>query len=352
LTPGPLERIVVAVRIQWVVVSGPRLSIRGDPFSKGVDMPYPRFPVSGLSLFALVLLTGCLCAVCPPAAANVTPEAVTYFNVMPAGDPQTWCTTNITNCSQMSMSTDQEGLIAFQIFIDPYSHYGEAVTHFTANFDWPAAWQFVDFAVCPDGTGSYDPPGLQLDWPCVPRNQMFLAATLVFNVHGYGRLSIRYDGQNRLLIGCPPNTYEVTPNHAWAEAGTTCEYTHQPCGAYGMFVCVPSGLADEMTLTAPSGGTAHGEDQFTTYPEEVDCHGAFHVVTGASWCSGWVRYTEYMQCFLMLDADATSLDPGTYQTWVQVYTTSAARCLDLIFEVEPATPVLNTSWGRVKATYR
>jgi hypothetical protein len=43
-----------------------------------------------------------LCGLAVPCVANTAPEAIVFFNVMPAEDPQTYCTTEITDCSEMA----------------------------------------------------------------------------------------------------------------------------------------------------------------------------------------------------------------------------------------------------------
>ncbi len=308
---------------------------------------------SGGSALALALLGAFLSV---PVAANVAPDAVIYFNVMPAGDPQSWCTSDITSCSQMSASTNQTGLIEFQIFIDSTWHFGEPVANLTAELIWPSAWQFVDGAVCRDGTGSLEywgsnPHELQLEWSCDSVYEMFLAVTLVFDVQEYGRLEF---GESSLWIGCPPEGEGVLPvTGVWGEAGTECEYTNQPCATY-TFDCIPGLQIDEMTLTTVPGGMAHGETHFGGWQWfDQGCHGAFHVVTGETWCSGYVEdgVDEYDN-ILMIDADATGMGVGTYETWVQVRGYGSARCLNLILEVREPTAVTNTSWGRVKTLYR
>jgi hypothetical protein len=314
------------------------------------------FPRSLRYVSILGAATAALIAVWGPVTANVAPDAIIYFNVMPAGDPQSYCTTDITECSQMRSTTEEVGLIEFQIFIYPYSHIGEPITNLTAQLNWPEAWQFTDFAVCRDGLGSLEywgsnPHHMELNWSCEPVYELFLAATLVFDVGEYGRLNF---SQSLLWIGCPPGGYDVWADPAiWGEAGTVCEYTEQPCSTHGLD-CIPHLEIEEMTLTAAPDGTAHGETHF--YADawfDQSCHGAFDVATGETWCSAYVTDgAEWWENILMIDADATGLDYGIYETWVRVDVPGGARCLNLIFQIQEPTAVSKASWGRLKAGYR
>ncbi len=302
-----------------------------------------------------------LCGLAVPCLANIAPEAIVFFNVMPAEDPQTYCTTEITDCSEMATSTSETGLIEFQIFIDPYLYCGEPVAGLTGYMDWPDEWQFVDVAVCRGGVGFIDHSGssphyVQLGWPCDPVDDMFLAVTLVFDVGDYGTLSFSWPPS--LWIGCPPEGFEVeASSRIRGEAATECEYTNQPC-AWRFSYCKPCLTIDVMRLTAAPGG--HAQDATVFRAEhwfDESCHGLFEVTTGEAWCSGHVEDgPEWYSNSLVIDADATNLEPGFHESWVRVHTTGVttaiARCLNVIFEVQESTPAEKTSWGMLRNCYR
>ncbi len=97
---------------------------------------------------------------------------------------------------------------------------------------------------------------MELQWNCDSVEEMFLAVTLVFWVHGYGRLDIDHSS---LWIGCPPEGFPVSPqDKLWGEAGTGCEYTDQPCASHGID-CLPALTIDEMTLSTFPDGAARSQ---------------------------------------------------------------------------------------------
>ena len=313
------------------------------------------FPVQ-IAAVALGLL---MTSVVEPAVANIAPEAVVYFNVRPLGDPALFCATTITSCGEMQNSTSLSGPVEFQIFIDPLVdvHGDIPVANFTADLTWPEGWHLLDARYCRDGSGTIQSGGpsphrLSVDWDCTEMTEMFLAVDLVLDVTGHGYLTC--SGVGSVWLGCPPEGAAVTPVVTYAEAGTECEYTNNPCGSD---ICVAAFLQTELTLTATEGATAHGELEFDASwgpPwHEYSCHGAFQAQTGAPWLSAHVEDgPEFYQNRLILDADASGLDPGQYQTWAQVHTSASARRVTVTLVVENGTPIQHLTWGRAKARYR
>jgi hypothetical protein len=296
-----------------------------------------------------------LFAVVGPATANVVPEAMVYFNVQPAGPPELYCQSTIWECAQMQQTTPDQGLIEFQIFILA-SSYGE-VTSFTADMTWPDEWGLVDGAFCHEGEGNLqywgsNPHPLEITWPCPGPDRLFMALHLVFEVHGYGKLTT---DNPSLWLGCPPGGYSVLATSMFGEAGTDCEYTDQPCADFD-FDCEPSFASHELTLTTVVGGSAHGEIVFGAswgHMHQYGCHGRFHANDGADWCAAEIQdgASQYTN-LLVIDADAAGLDPGVYETWVQVESSTLARCVEVTLEVQEATAVSRVTWGTVKALYR
>ena len=285
------------------------------------------------------------------AGANPIPDAMVYFNVRPAGPIEESCLTEITRCREMTASTEQQGMLEFQVFIDPQQPYGGGVPVplFEVDLSWPDAWILTDFRPCRGATDWYiDPYGpnphrLAVQWPCttVP-DGLFLALTLVFDVQGYGILDT--DGVCTLWLDCPATPVYPTANYA--EAGTGCEYTNQPCAKWS-HRCVPNLDGQELQLTAPEGGTAHGEVAFTIegypYPR---CD--FTAISAAPWAIGTVISNDNLwDAVLYVDADAVGLEPGVHECEMQLVYDGVydgepvqnARCLPVTLTVEPASSV-------------
>jgi len=285
-----------------------------------------------------------------PAGANPMPDAMVYFNVRPAGSPEEYCVTEITQCDDMNQSTEQQGLIEFQIFIDPQQSFHGAipVPAFAVDLSWPESWILMDYRCCREAIWfNFGPSGsnsqrLEIQWPCTVPDDLFLAATLVFDVQGYGKLDT--SGECALWLDCP--AFVVYPTANYAEAGTGCEYTDQPCATHS-YRCLPDLAGLQLPMTAPEGGMAHGELEFEIdgYPYPL-CD--FTANSEAPWATGYVVSDPNLRdAVLFVDADATGLEPGTHESEMQIaydgfYSGAparSARCLPVILTVEPATSV-------------
>ena len=287
--------------------------------------------------------------------ANPVPDAMVYFNVRPAGPPEDLCGTEITHCREMIPSTESQGLLEFQIFIDPQQTWNGAVPvpYFAVDLSWPESWTFMDGRPCRDALGwSIDLSGpnphlVEVAWPCTVPDGLFLALTLVFDVQGYGILDT--SGECTLWLDCP--SYPVYPTANHAEAGTECEYTNQPCAKWS-FRCVPEVGGMQLPMSAPEGGMAHGELEFTIsgypYPR---CD--FTANSSEPWATGYVISNVNLQdAVLYVGADASGLEPGIHETEMQIVYDGTydgapvqnARCLPVILTVEPATAVHDQPW--------
>lgn len=296
-----------------------------------------RIPVAVklLSGAAIVLLT-----FAASANANIAPEAMVFFNIRPLGGPEQLCQTDIHSCSQMASSTPAEGLLEFQLFIDPqqWLHGAIPVTKFISYLDWPDAWTVVGGEYCREGfwwfeTAGPGPHYLEAEWPCTVPDGMFLAMTIVFDVRGYGRFEPIGDCQ--LWLGCWPDDFVVYPTAQCAEAGTTCEYTDQPCSTWWFF-CVPHWTETGLEMIGPEGGSAHGEMPFTAGTDIYEpCYG-IHAHSDTPWIIPSISNGEhYWDFYLILDADLAGVAPGTYWAEVKVeLDDSVARCLPVTVEVE------------------
>lgn len=283
--------------------------------------------------------------------ANPIPDGMLYFNIRPAGPPEQYCVTNITDCDELVPTTEEEGLLEFQIFVDPQQRfYGEIpVPHFAVDLSWPDTWVLVDYGICRDPSDWYfdtagtGPHRLEIEGPCTVPGPLFLVATLVFDVRGYGRLDT--GGSAVLWYNCPP-TWEVFPTAHYAEAGTRCEYTDQPCVQWE-FRCIPEIAGQEVRLTAPVGGSVSGELEFgiSGYPFPP-CEMTAH--SDADWATGYVTPEDITwHGLLHVNANAAGLEPGIHQCEFQIAYDGAyngarvrnARCLPVILTVEPASGV-------------
>ncbi len=282
-----------------------------------------------------------------PVGANPIPDAAVYFNVRPAGPPELSCVTDITSCQEMHASTPAQGPVEFQIFIHLMSAIQDSIPilYFRTHLTWPSAWTLDDYCIIADG-GQCDELGPQeadlwLEWNCPYPSAMFLAATLVFDVQGFGRLDT--GGDCELYVTCAYPYEILVPTAHFGEAGTGCEFTDHPCATNG-YHCVPILTGLQVQLTAPEGGTAHAELEFpiTGYPYPI-CE--FTVNSEAPWATGYVMSEEYPRGTLYVDADASGLDPGVHESQMQlVYDQvggwgTLARCLPVTLTVEPASSV-------------
>ena len=300
-----------------------------------VAFSHPSILPSSICLGALFVLLSTLVL---PASANIAPDAMVYFNVQPLGPPEEYCQSEVTDCSQLEASTDQEGPLEFQIYIEPqqWLHGAIPVTRFTADLSWPEEWTLIDGAVCREGDWSFDPwgPGphpLEIIWPCTIPDGLFLALTLAFDVNGYGRFELA--GTSSLRLGCPPSTFYVHPASQFAEAGTGCEYTNEPC-VYS-FRCIPRFDEEEIPLSALPGETAHEEVPFTAGSDIYPYCTGIEASTEANWLQAQVVAGEHRwEWVLVVDADATGLEPGVHECELQVEASSGARCLQAVLTVD------------------
>jgi len=299
-------------------------------------------PCVGLTAVLLVSLSPV------PASANPTPEAMVFFDVRPAGSPDEYCLTDATRCRDLNPSTELEGLLEFRIFLDPQQAWNGAlpVPYFTTELSWPETWTLVDYRYCrAPGWASFDPARpnphhIEVEWGCDVPPPLFPVFSLIFDVQGYGRLDT--GGEAMTALGCP--AVFVYPTSHYAEAGVGCEYTDQPCVRWE-YRCIPNLEGMWVQLTAPYGGGAHAEVEFEVegYPYPV-CE--FAVNSDAAWLTGHVTPEMYEET-LALDANASGLAPGVYETEVQLANESeydgarvrVGRCLPVTLTVETSVSV-------------
>ncbi len=282
-----------------------------------------------------------------PAEPNIAPDALLYFHVQPLGAPEELCLSDIDWCGDMHPSTPEQGLLEFQVFIDPQQGiHGELpIPWLGGEWAWPDAWSPVSVAFCNGGDGWFDftggnPHVLQAAWPCefIP-DEMFLAMTVVFDVHGYGRLEPV--GDPVLVLGCGGDQVVVTPVADFAEAGTECEYSSQPCRAGKWFCCEAEFDGDELAMRGRAGESAHAELGFEVADLCYRCSGLLHVHSDTPWLTGSIEDTaNFWEFILVADADLADVPPGAYACELQVEEDSSiARCLPVTVNVDEASAV-------------
>jgi hypothetical protein len=191
--------------------------------------------------------------------------------------------------------------------------------------------------------GGPNPHHLVMGWGCesIP-DGMFLAMTIIFDVRDYGKFEPA--GDCTLVLGCREPLY-VIPAISFAEAGTECEYTQQPCTSY--YHCWPRFTVEGLELTGVEGGSASTTTEIELY-EGCYCVGdEWHVHSDMPWITGHVEAADDpWEFFLLVDADLAEVASGTYESELQVeWCESVARCLPVTVTVESAVVVDETaSW--------
>ncbi|MFB3908857.1 MAG: hypothetical protein ACE15D_10680 [Candidatus Eisenbacteria bacterium] len=312
-----------------------------------------------IALLVLIPLAGALSGLVDPQAAqaNLGPAALIYFDVRPFEGPYP-CEPPSMDCEDMQQTTPAEGYVEFKIYVQ--SNSGTPVTSFTADMTWPDEWWLYDFSFCQGGTGTLDywggnPHRLEVHFPCEGQPYPFLAVHMIMSVHGYGKLTT---DNAHLWAHCPPEGHDVIADSMYGEAGPGCEFTNQPCD-FWEFACEPNFSQDHLDLSAVAGGDAHGEISFSAgywwMYEWYPCSHDWDTQTGETWCTAdCVEGGDAFETILRVDADAAELEPGVYETWVQVerWQHTLARCIDVTLTVSEPTAVSKVSWGAVRAMFR
>ena len=332
-------------------------------------LKFDRLPRAAGAVSALALLLGFIFGA-PLATANVLPEAAMLIHVRPALPEGQGCTTAITNCTQIVHTTSAEGQLEFLVFFYPLAyqdnHY--PIHHLTANLAWPDTWQFVRWNACGGADGSLQTDGpdhtLSLTWPACPpiSGTLFLVASLVLDVTGPGRLTFAPSYQVPVWLGCPPGGFDAEAVGFYADAGVECGYSLMTC-AFGEW-CAPDFGSEELALTAPVGGIDEGQVPFTAVSGAGPSNPcALTVTPHASWAQATVVPGIWPNYHLAVTADATGLDEGTHETWIEVVAWGTiARCVKVTFTVTRSTAGLGEpeygdrvrwqSWGQIKDRYR
>jgi hypothetical protein len=281
------------------------------------------------------------------------------------------CLSPISECAQIVRSTPQDGQLEFVLFfMNGNLGSGDCLERLQTVLSWPPEWELVGGEQCllhhvvgleeeggslgADGTTL----GLDLWWSGHPLGVGYGAVVplvrLVMNVVGEGRLGFSGPGEAVLRSDCQGPTFVTYPVQVFAEAGVQCGHLTAQCGWYT--VCEPEFHHPELVLSAPTGGAADTTFSFLVAAYWQTC--SLVVDTHTPWCTAWVEPPNMAPWLLHVTADATGLPPGTYETAMEVISSSygVSRCLPTTFIVEgtTATPPMSwpMSWGRVKSLYR
>ncbi len=310
-----------------------------------------------------------------PCLADVAPESGLLAHVEPFSPYPYWpCYTQITSCTEITRSTSAEGSVVFLLFFmrGAYSWPGQTICirSLETQLTWPETWQLVDYQVCSSWCtwftlGSQGPVHpLRIEW--YPGQEpiselpggVIPVAYLVMNVAGPGWLDfVSGWGQAELELDCLyGSTFLTYPVQIGAEAGMQCGYVSAHCG-YRENACLARFEVPELRLSASLGGAADSTVNFWAYQyynPELLC--SLDVDTHAPWCTAWIDPVyELGRAYLHVAADASGLQPGIYETDIELSNTywAVASCLPVQLDVGGgSTPVSPATWGRIKALYR
>lgn len=331
----------------------------------------PRVPRRVLVSRLLVTLTlwtagAALLALLPaPCMADVAPESGLFMHV--------WGDTIPTDCHEIVRTTSAEGSVTFLLFFmrGIWSWPGETlcIRSLQTQVSWPETWQLVHFEPSGGGYGSLDPSGpnyaLTIDWAYAnysisdePQG-IIEVARFVMNVEGPGKLDLPWipyeESTVDLTRDCYGTTFTTYPAQAFAEAGISCGYVSARCGSWEGD-CQADFEVPDLRLSAPPGVAADSTVVFWASWGATDRPCPLEVDTHASWCTAWIdpKYNDVQwEEYLHVVADAAGLEPGVYETQIELYNTRVARCLPVVFTVgEEPIAISPTTWGRIKAQYR
>jgi hypothetical protein len=300
-------------------------------------------------------LAGLLVLAAAPSQSNVVPESALLMHVQPVSGT---CETPLTACHDITISTHADGQLEFLMFFMRGTLFpGEPVVLWSIETTvyWPDSWQLVDFDPC-WGYGSLDPEGethaLELAWSggyqvSDEDSGIIPVARLVMDVSGEGWLHPGFGTAQVWHDGTPYISY---PAWTGAAAGLQCGH-YQPRCAYGEFSCMPHFHVDELILNAVAGSIADTTISFNYHPP-VGCY--WSVDTHAPWCDAWAwSPPDDSDGHLRVEADATGLAPGIYETAIEVYFGWGSHCLPIVFMVELGPVATETrSWSHIKRMYR
>lgn len=288
-------------------------------------------PLFLAGLWSLALLA-------PPAGANVLPPGNILFDIMPYDD---WgdCQMDATSCEDVDASVPGTGAYLIHILLQPpEAYYDTPLTGLFVDLYWPDDWYLGWYAFCSGGEGTLDeyggnPHRLEIEFPCSPvHNELFPAITLAIYAGSYGVLYPEHNEQGAFQMGCPPNVNREWPFLSFAEAGTLCDHDVASCD-WPHAYCAPYFQNQELRLTGPAGGKVRGEFNFVTGAgHNYGCQPS--AWADAPWLQARVKPRQNPWDWqLELDADLTSLEPGTYTTNVHVRARYNERCLPAVLTV-------------------
>lgn len=319
---------------------------------------------------AALLMMGLLVATAP-SLANPLLDCAVLVHVQPF-EPDFCSTSTISTCEQVMQHTAETGLLEFDLFVyTPGWGFDLPVSALSGACQWPPDWQYVGHEICHGGDGLIDVvgPGALLDlyWPECPRmsGEVFLAARFLLEVPNHGKFDFPVIGtQSNIAIECPPDEQILwVPLTCSAEAGVVCDYCQVPCDLTAS--CDPQPSPSVLELQCFPGETAGGQisGSIAGHDELYICDELF-VETDTDWLSHDLWHQQWEGIFeIEVEADASGLGPGTYETWLRVIA-DCAGCTRVVLNVrDPQTipdqdpdgapqPAGDTSWGRLKQIYR
>jgi hypothetical protein len=313
------------------------------------------------------MLGAALIAICPPAKANITPEALLRVHVQDTPD-SSFCQTNpITACSQIRRASYASGGVEFDMYVHSISMQDHLPLHgVSAALAWPAAWQVQEFEPCSGGVGTLQvgTAGGQLELlfpgdPPLP-DSLFLIARFVVEVTGEGTFGSTYPSW--LAVGPGPNYTHAYAPGIDATAGLVCSVCGGSCDQNSY---CRARFLNTVVLYEGSDGTATGCFQVTL--DEAAGPGTCYEswTTDQPWlevtsASGWHPLPhDYQVC---VKARAAGLTVGVYEGHVigSARDWNRVGCGLVRFTVngtsavpDAAGPLVDpVTWGQVKRRFR
>jgi hypothetical protein len=281
------------------------------------------------------------------ARANPVINYVFYSHVQPLAGPLCYGLP-IESCDELVQATRSTGPLEFDLFSlpgDPWLEWQDTYIH----LEWPSDWLYVGAEVCGASGNSFDREGntgilrmASLDG--LPESSGLLGmaqVALVVTSPGWFRI-VRVEG-------CEGSMWTSV------RAGLECGECAWPC-SWGWWAdyAFPNLDPTVLELQAEAGKTAVGRIRVgVVYLEPGE---DFSCTSGESWLSLDVQplppgeYQNYYE--IMVTARADSLDPGTYEGWVEARRSQCSECARVVLAVVPPTPAQPESWGAVKSRFR
>jgi hypothetical protein len=301
---------------------------------------------------AALLVAACaLACIGSVARANPAPTAIVYTHIH--GGLSDFCNTlPVPACEEIVQVVDATGILNFDMIL-PWPHEFEWLYGWATNLEftvqWPAEWQFVDASACGSGVTDVVHEGNSATFSI----ENLEGAPVNGDVLGIGRLVLNVTSEG--ATSCPDWPWPMGIDWIGGRISACGNCLAADCAHWEPIRPVlPSPLLE---LAADCGGTASG--QFHVGSSGLE-HGSppneYAFSTSVPWITldlvsiGTPWFPEYD---VTVTADAQTLEPGVYETWVEVQGQYCYECERIVFTVpEHPSPAVPDSWGSLKTKFR